>query len=253
MRIEDLAIVGTLVLLEALLSVDNALVLALIAKRLPDKAAQSKALTVGVGLSFGLRVVGLLLASFVIKFWSLRAAGALYLLFLCVSHFVHHARHGRPASATESSPTHRQTFGKIVLALALTDAAFAVDSILVAVALTEKLWVIYLGVALGILALRFVAGAFLKILERYPALDHAAYVLVGWAGLRLGMEALEAFGAAVLGAHWAVTMPDWLFWVGMGLTVVCGGLYARRHPVAVRVVLKKVNNDSHQLVPPSGR
>lgn len=93
---------------------------------------------------------------------------------------------------------------------------------------------IYLGVPLRTLALRFVAGGLMKLLERRPALGHAACVLVGWAGLRLGLEALEAFGATVWGAPWAVTMPDGLFRAGMALIMTVSGLYARRRQRRLR-------------------
>ena len=92
MTIQDVASIGTLVLLEGLLSADNALVLALIARRLPDKADRSRALTLGIALSFAFRAIGLFLASFIIKFWYLRAAGAGYLLYLAIAHFISAAR-----------------------------------------------------------------------------------------------------------------------------------------------------------------
>lgn len=229
-----------LVLLEALLSADNALVLAIIARRLPDKRMQSRALTVGVALSFLMRMVGLLVASTIIHLWYLRAAGAVYLLFLCVGHFVKSKNPQKPQT-TEAAPASaalgKAAFRSVVLALALTDAAFAIDSILVAVAMTDKLLVIYIGVGIGIIALRFVSGLFLKLLERYPALDHAAYALVGWAGVRLLSEALDVFGDAVYHQDWNFGLPDWAFWSGMAAIIVLGTAYAvrrQRYPGILR-------------------
>ena len=95
---------------------------------------------------------------------------------------------------------------------------------------------IYVGVALGIVALRFVSGMFLKLLERFPALDHTAYALVAWAGLKLGLEAAESFGASVLHRHWPVALPEWGFWAGMGVLVLAGGAYALRHPAASKTI-----------------
>jgi YkoY family integral membrane protein len=262
LTIQDVASIGTLVLLEGLLSADNALVLALIARRLPDKADRSRALTLGITLSFFFRAIGLFLASFIIKFWYLRALGAGYLLYLAISHFISAARgrgHGHDeeekeavvppepggdieAAAAASPPVphltasteaNKKAFGKVVIALALTDLAFAIDSILVAVALTTNLWVIYAGVALGIIALRLVADAFMRLLERYPALDHTAYALVAWAGLKLGLEAIHSFGSTVMSAEWHLEMPKSVFWFGMAIITGIGTMVAIRRPAPV--------------------
>jgi YkoY family integral membrane protein len=230
LTLEILATIGMLVLLEALLSADNALVLAIIAKRLTDKKAQSRALTIGVALSFVMRAAGLLVAKTIIHLWYLRGAGALYLLYLCAAHFLKARKHETSELPQEPTTVEmgKAAFRNIVIALALTDAAFAIDSILVAVAMTDNIWVIYTGVGLGIIALRFVSGFFLKLLERYPALDHAAYALVGWAGVRLMSEAIDVFGETVYHQHWGLALPDVAFWVGMGAIIVLGTVYAVR-------------------------
>jgi YkoY family integral membrane protein len=263
LTIQDVASIGTLVLLEGLLSADNALVLALIARRLPDKADRGRALTLGIALSFGFRAIGLFLASFIIKFWYLRAAGAAYLLYLAIGHFFSAARgKGHAPEETEESEvvpeatdepattagtpavaaplpwmkpprTTKKEFMKIVMALALTDLAFAIDSILVAVALTSNLWVIYAGVALGIIALRLVADAFMRLLERYPALDHTAYALVAWAGIKLGLEAADVFARSVLGMELHVELPKSAFWFGMAIITAIGTMFAIRRPAPV--------------------
>lgn len=239
----DIAGIGTLVLLEGLLSADNALVLALLARRLPNKAEQGRALTLGIALSFGFRLIGLLVASIVIKLWYLRAAGAAYLIYLAASHFISKVSHSKDTDSGESSDEtpekesekpivagDKKAFQRVVIALALTDLAFAIDSILVAVALTKTLWVIYAGVALGIIALRLVADAFLRLLEKYPALDHTAYGLVAWAGLKLGLEAIQGFGETVLHQHWHLEMSAPIFWAGMFCITILGVIVAIKNP-----------------------
>jgi YkoY family integral membrane protein len=247
----DIASIGTLVLLEGLLSADNALVLALLARRLPDKAQQSKALTLGIALSFGFRVIGLFLAKIVIELWFFRAAGAAYLLYLAVSHFISKSKHGSDDEHTDDVGVSKgasgtQSFTKVVIALALTDLAFAIDSILVAVAVTKTLWVIYAGVALGIIALRLVADAFLRLLERYPALDHTAYALVAWAGIKLGVEAVDAFGKSVMHQHWHMEMPGNLFWVGMAAITVIGTVVALRNPAKPELAHAPTDEDKRE-------
>ncbi len=250
---QDIASIGTLVLLEGLLSADNALVLALIARRLPDEKQRNSALNVGIMLSFVFRAIGLLFASLIINFWFMRAAGAAYLLYLAGNHFREKRQEGKgehligehshPSAGVvttlEGGSAHNghehnlvapKEFRQIVIALALTDVAFAVDSILAAVALTNKLWVIYVGVILGIIALRLVASAFIKLLERYPAFADTAYVLVAWAGIKLGAEGLESLAESI--HHpFRVAMPEAIFWIGMALIVAVGTFISLRQPV----------------------
>ncbi len=218
MTVGDVGVVVTLVMLEVILSLDNAVVLALVARRLSSDAERSRAMTIGISLSFGMRLVGLLLASTLIKLWYLRAVGGLYLCWLCASHFISAAR-SDDKPKVESPPQ----FSKVVALIALTDIAFAGDTILVAVAATSKLWLIYIAVFLGTVALRFVSGSCMKILERYPTLDHVAYALVGWAGLRLVLDAAKEMGSAVFASEWQVGLPAWVFWTGMAVIIVVGG------------------------------
>jgi len=222
MHITDIGVLVSLSLLEILLSADNAVVMAVVARRLDDLDARKRALTLGMMFSFGLRLIGLLIASFLIKAWPLRALGAGYLLWICIRHFLDKAK----SSGPEAPPAKgRATFLGVVTSLALMDLAFALDTILVAVAVSSKLWLIYGGVLIGMIGLRFVAGTFLQLLEKYPALDDMAYLLIGWAGARLGWEAVSMFGDVVYQSEWP-SMPGWMFWVGIVVIAVFGSRYA---------------------------
>ena len=223
MHVHDIGVLISLSLLEILLSADNAVVMAVVANRLDDLDARKRALTIGMTCSFGLRLVGLLLASFLIKAWPLRALGAAFIIWVCVSQLVSKGRaEGDPRS---TRPDKQVTFTGVVTTLALMDLAFALDTILVAVAVSDKIWLIYGGVLVGMIGLRIVAGGFLKLLEKYPALDTMAYVLVGWAGARLGWEAVSMFGDAMYQAEWP-SMPGWFFWSGLVAIAICGSSYA---------------------------
>jgi len=121
------------------------------------------------------------------------------------------------------------------VALGITDVAFAVDSVLAAVATVrgpDKVWVVVLGALLGVVALRFAASAFIKLLEKYPAFDHMAYALVGWAGVKLIFESGHTFergNPGVIPFHWP-EMPPSVFWTGMILIAVLGTVFALRKP-----------------------
>lgn len=206
--------------LEGLLSADNALVLAVLVKHLPKQQRQ-RALLYGVVGAFVMRFLGLLAAVWIIQFWYLRALGGGYLLYLALRHFIHHSSPER-----RERPKEGPGFWKTVLMVELMDAAFAIDSILVAVGLSESLWVIYTGGILGIVAMRFAAGGFLKILERFPALEHTAYVLIAWISVKLFIEAYPGFAEAVFHQASHFHLPTWFFWMVMGLIAVGGAVWA---------------------------
>jgi YkoY family integral membrane protein len=223
--LEHVSIIFTLILLEGVLSADNALVLAVLVKHLPRKQ-QRKALLYGLGGAFLFRGVAILLARWILEIWWLQGLGALYLGYLAMAHFVRQQSPHSPDGAKTQND-----FWRTVIAVELTDIAFAADSILVAVALTNRLWVIYTGAAIGIIAIRLVANALVRLLHRFPQIENTAYVLVGWISIKLLFATWEAFSATVLGrSHGHSMLPAWLFWAVMAAIVVLGGWYSFRHP-----------------------
>ena len=128
------------------------------------------------------------------------------------------------------APKAGATFWATVVQVEFTDLVFAVDSILVAVALVpnkHKLWVVYAGGFLGILMLRLAASFFIKLVTKYPALDHMAYGLVGWAGVKLASTTMD-IRADSLGLPEPHYLPQWAFWTGFALITVLGSVFAVR-------------------------
>ena len=217
---EDILVIGTLILLEGLLSADNALVLAVLVRHL-DPPLRQKALLYGIGGALVLRFAALLSAVWIIKFWFLRGLGALYLAYLCLTHFLR-----RRASHRLAPRSTRAGFWKTVFLVELTDLAFAVDSVLVAVGLSDKLWVIYTGVVIGMIAMRFAAGVFVRLLDRMPVLEDMAYLLVGWISVKLFFGTYESFSASVWNQPFVEhLLPAWLFWSVTGLMIIGGLAY----------------------------
>ena len=109
----------------------------------------------------------------------------------------------------------------------LTDIVFAIDSILVAVAMSPKLWVVLTGGILGIVAMRLVIGQMLAIVRRYPALVDGAFIIIAWVGIKLFIEYFHAIHVIDF------EVPRWL---SLGLIVIiftAAFVYARRHGRAV--------------------
>lgn len=214
--LHNIGIVGTLVVLEGLLSADNALVLAVLVKHLP-KNEQKRALRYGIFGAFLFRFIGLVSVTWLIRYWQFKAFGAGYLLYLTIKHFVKKYNNSNSGGRNVSAAG----FWKTVLAVELADIAFSIDSIVAAVAMSPKLWVVYTGGILGIITMRFVAGGFLRALERFPKLEAAAYLLVGWIGIKLALESLHQMRAGTVG-H---VIPIWIFWSVMAAIFVGGLLW----------------------------
>jgi YkoY family integral membrane protein len=184
----DLLIVAVLIVLEGLLSCDNAVVLALLVKHLPPEQ-RGRALRYGIIGAYVFRVIALILATWMMTQWYLKVLGGVYLLYMGVSHFLKK----KPAEGEAETVKIRRWFGlspfwSTVVAVELTDIVFSVDSIAAAVALSDKLWVLILGGLLGILAMRFAAQGFVKLLEKFPHLEGAAFAAVAFIGLKLFLE-----------------------------------------------------------------
>lgn len=274
----DLGVVGLLVLLEGVLSIDNALVLGLLAKRLPPHQ-RKQALTYGLVGAFAFRVLAISVAAFLLEWNVVKLLGGGYLAYIAVRHLFFETREkeeeefvvsaegelklvrpsGRELTEEEEveeirervpgplpeelsrarGPANYAKFWPTVFVIEMTDIAFAVDSILAAIALVgrkpaehegvhPKLWVIVTGGVLGLILMRFAAVVFIKLLERFPRFETAAYVLVAVIGVKLL-------------ADWAFNTPEhhrldfhdfhrpefWIFWVLMLLAFFSGFLPQR--------------------------
>ncbi|MFI5453913.1 MAG: hypothetical protein ACHRXM_00520 [Isosphaerales bacterium] len=223
---------GVLAVLEGLLSADNALVLALMVRHL-SRHDQRRVLRWGLWGAVGFRVIAVLLATVLLKFWIFKVLGGVYLLYLAISHFLHGDSSG--AEGDNQAPGSRRWlhgFWGTVTSITMADIAFSLDSILAAVAMADsfpdrfgyrgKLYIVLVGGILGIITMRFVVRYFISMLDRFPGLAEGAYYLVAWIGLKLLISGFH--DAEYLGFH----IPEWLFWLGMLLIAVASLLVKRR-------------------------
>ncbi|MBI1757265.1 MAG: tellurium resistance protein TerC [Fimbriimonas ginsengisoli] len=227
-HLADLGVVFFLVVLEALLSGDNALVLAIMVRHLP-RETQRRALFYGLGGAMVFRLIAILAASQVILLWWLQAIGGAYLLALPIRNFMTRSHRGAKPGGKGFWPT--------VIAVEVADIAFALDSVLAGVAMIrslDKLWVVYAGAVIGALLMRFAAGLFIKLMARYPTLDHVAYLLVGWVGVKMAFMAGHNAGIALPASVPAIPeMPALVFWFVMAGIAILGGWFALRAPQEV--------------------
>ncbi|MFG6119373.1 TerC family protein [Thalassobacillus sp. B23F22_16] len=205
--------------LEGILAADNALVLAIMVKHLPEEK-RKKALFYGLAGAFVLRFGSLFVISFLVDVWQVQALGAAYLIFISVKHLYDKWREtDAEREEKDKAPESGSGFWTTVLKVEIADLAFAVDSILAAVALAVALpetglpnvgsldggqfAVVLAGGMIGIIIMRFAANVFVKLLQTRPGLEIAAFVIVGWVGIKLVVSVLAHPNIQILDEHFA--------------------------------------------------
>lgn len=232
----DICAVLFLVLLEGLLSFDNALALAAMVRYLP-KWQQRKALTYGMAGAFAFRLLALSIVTYLMQATWVKVAGGGYLLWMAIKYFLQKQQSQGEAEGLSTS----NAFWKIIIAVELTDIAFSMDSILAAVAVSSKLWVVVTGGVFGIIAMRFVANLFIGLIERFPQLERSAFLLVACIGVKLLLEACEVyFGWTWFDFDSTDSPALWALWTSMALSLFSGFTVDRKKNPPVYVVgLKK--------------
>ena len=209
---EVLVLLPLLVALEIVLSADNAIALAAIARALDDPASQRQALNLGLALALVFRLALIVAAQWVLNFWPLQLLAAGYLFWLCASHLIKVSAPSpavllapvelTPSAELEPGPEGignpapgglvgaAKGLSSVVITLALTDLAFSLDSVAAAVAVTDRLLLVMAGGVAGVVALRLTAELFIRWLEQYQHLETAGYLAVGFVGFRLLLRLL---------------------------------------------------------------
>ncbi|WP_010301961.1 TerC family protein [Kurthia senegalensis] len=234
-----------LIVLEGLLAADNAVVMAVMVKHLP-KAQQKKALFYGLIGAFIMRFGALFMITLIVEWWWVQAIGAAYLLFISVKNIIdlrkHKEENDEHSDEHSDEPSKKKKgsgFWMTVVKVEAADLAFAIDSMLAAVALAVTLphwgnWdigginggqftVMFLGGVIGLVIMRFAAQAFVKLLQKYPQLETAAFLIVGWVGVKLTVMTLAHKDVGILDEHFPHSFA-WkaVFWTVLVVIAVGG-------------------------------
>jgi YkoY family integral membrane protein len=224
-----------LIVLEGLLAADNAVVMAVMVKHLP-RLEQKKALFYGLLGAFVFRFAALFMITFLVNIWQIQALGAAYLLFISIKN-IYDQRKKDKHGEDLTKPRKQSGFWMTVFKVELADIAFALDSMLAAVALAVTLpelgdfhigginggqfTVMLLGGIIGLIIMRFAARKFVVLLEKYPSLETAAFLIVGWVGIKLVVLTLSHEKLQILNTAfphstlWKTTF--WIVLVGIAL------------------------------------
>jgi YkoY family integral membrane protein len=225
----DLVLVLTLVLLEALLSLDNALALGLLAARLP-RQLQGPALVFGLAGSLVFRLLAVIAAAWLLKWRWVKLLGGGYLLYVAAGYFFT----GKSKKTSDHATANPPAFWPSVISIELTDIAFAADSILAGIALVgplpagsvggihPKLWVIILGGMIGVILMRFAAAGFIRLLRQFPRFETSAYLLVSIVALKLLADFWFNAGVERLNFESPSSAVFWIFWSAMAVCFTAG-------------------------------
>ncbi len=235
-------VVLVLVVLEGLLAADNAIVMAVMVKHLPEER-RKKALFYGLVGAFIFRFGALFAISYLANYWQIQAAGAAYLLYMSTKNLIDYFRTDDATSASEEAELEKygsskgSGFWMTVAKVEFADIAFAIDSMLAAIAIALTLpevgpqfggmnlgqfLVMFTGGMLGVIIMRFAATWFVKLLHDNPSLEAAAFAVVGWVGVKLVVMVLAHEKVGILPQEFPHS-PFWqiTFWtVLIGILVI---------------------------------
>jgi YkoY family integral membrane protein len=174
-----------LVALEAVLSADNAIALASISQGLVDEKLRPKALNLGLIFAYILRMLLIVAATWVVRYWQFQVLGAAYLLWLVFNYFTA----GKDEDGEQIRPQY-ESLWQVIPMIAITDLAFSLDSVATAIAVSTDTWLVISGATIGIILLRFMADLFIRWLQEYTHLEDAGYVAVALVGVKLLVRAV---------------------------------------------------------------
>jgi YkoY family integral membrane protein len=188
-------VIINLIIIESLLSVDNAAVLATMVMDLP-RAQRAKALRYGIIGAYVFRGICLLLASWIINFGWLKGLGGLYLFWLAFNYFRTKATPQKEDDTLNKQDNRiYQAFLRMLGGSFWATVVFVeiMDNVFAAVAFTDNLYLIWIGVFLGILSMRFVAQGFVKLMERFSFLEPTSFIVIALLGLKLMVSYISEF------------------------------------------------------------
>ncbi|MEK6975194.1 MAG: hypothetical protein AABY18_02495 [Candidatus Thermoplasmatota archaeon] len=250
-------IILVLILLEAVLSFDNAAMLTVLSRRMHDPALRRRALNYGLAIAYVLRIGAILAAAVLVQNALFIVLGGAYLLFTGVKHFVALKRKGDEHLAHEKKPLLAflglSAFAAVVVEIGIIDLVFALDQVVAAVGfvrdvsdtstvagftLRHSTVLIVIAASLGLLSLRLLAPVIGRLMDWLPLLEHMAFVAVGFVGaLMVGEHVSVVHGLQLVANPEAAGAPHVLFHVEKAVKIaITLSLFAV--PVLVKLVFK---------------
>ncbi len=188
--ISGMGIFLTIVLVNGVLSVDNAAAVAAVAQKLPENM-RDRAIQLGMIMAMALRVVCLIFAFVIIQVPLIKILGAVFLFYLVAKHFW--------LDSNDKEPEAKDKFWSTIVTIGYIDLAFSIDNIVATVGMTNNLLILILATAISILIMMVAAQLMERLMRRYPRLEDAAFLIIGFVGVCILMESAHEIGWQAMG------------------------------------------------------
>ncbi|WP_439572883.1 TerC family protein [Phreatobacter sp.] len=162
--------------IDILLSGDNAVVIALACRGLPEKQRRI-GIMLGAGAAVGLRILFALVITYMLAVPFLKVIGGLLLFWIAVKLIVGEEDHG----GGHGNIAETDNLWRAVRTIAIADAVMSLDNVIaIAAAAHGNVWLFVFGLALTIPLIVFGSTLILGMIERYPLIVWAGAALLGW-------------------------------------------------------------------------
>ena len=229
------AALGSIILINIVLSGDNAVVIAMAARRLPENQ-RNKAIFWGSAAAIGMRIILTLVAVELMKSPYLKIVGALLLLYIGIQLLA-------DGDDGEDDTKHRNAHGGIAAAIRtilIADLVMSLDNVLgVAAAAKGNQLLLIIGLAISIPLIIFGSTLLMKVMDRLPIIITLGAALLGFlAGEMFVSDPVDKkFFESLLGGHFwqgliGIEKSDagiWAGLIGAAIVVAVGSWLAKRH------------------------
>lgn len=189
---------GTLLLLEIVLGIDNVVFIAILAGKLPPDQ-RNRARILGLSLALITRILLLLTITWIMRLTTplftvfgrgvsgrdlILIAGGLFLIAKST-----HEMHGRLEGDAGHAPTRQNaSFGGVIVQILILDVVFSLDSVITAVGMAKDLRIMIAAVVVAVAAMMCFAGAIGAFVERRPTVKILALAFLILIGVMLTAE-----------------------------------------------------------------
>lgn len=193
---------ATLTALEIILGIDNIIFISILVGRLPE-AVRQRARIVGLGLAMGMRILLLLMITWIMQLQAnlfevagvgisgrdlILIGGGLFLLAKSTVE-IHHAVEG---ASPDKEVSHKvATFGGVIVQIGIIDLVFSLDSVITAVGMADHVPVMIIAIVIAVLVMMFAARPIGDFVDRHPTVKMLALNFLLLIGIALVAEGID--------------------------------------------------------------
>lgn len=203
LSVEGIIALGTLLLLEIVLGIDNIIFIAIICGFIPDKKDQHKARVIGLLLALIMRIILLMTISWIARLVFplfhiadfgvsgrdlILFGGGVFLIIKTINEIYHKFK---IAEHVEGPKSRQMTLSQAIVQITIIDIVFSFDSIITAVGLSNKIVIMVLAVVLSMVVMILFAPYVSDFINKHPTIKMLALAFLVGIGIILIVESLH--------------------------------------------------------------